>query len=189
MTALVMLSSRPLCRTATLPMGSERNRSFVRGQMRLRRCGSSRPFSIGGRPRTSRPTPTPIPVPTTRRSLFHHPSRHRLPTPLAHTHRHPRIPFRWQSELPRALNRRLPSSRPSQRMLPLRSLPLRSADPDARAFPPRTCRHRRLRWHPLQRRLLPPHLRLRLQTRNRNLRFRTSPDYGVLLVRQSPGRL
>ena len=134
---------------------------------------------------------TPTTVPTTRRSLFHRLSRHRLPTPLAHTHRHPRIPFRWQSELPRALNRRLPSSRPSQRMLPLRSLPLRSADPDARAIPPRTCHHRHLRRLPLRRRLLPlhPHLRMHLQTRNRNLRFRTSPDYGVLLVRQSPGRL
>ena len=136
-------------------------------------------------------TSTPTTVPTTRRSLSHHPSRHRLPTPLAHTHRHPRIPFRWQSELPRALNRRLPSSRPSQRMLPLRSLTLRLADPDARAIPPRTCRHRHLRRLPLRRRLLPlhPHLRLHLQTRNRNLRFRTSPDYGDLLVRQSPGRL
>ena len=161
-----------------------RDRSFVCGQMRLCRCDSSRLFSIGGCQRTRRPTPTPIAMPTTRRSLFLHPSRLRLPTPLAHTRRHPRIPFRWQSELLQALNRRLPSSRPTQR-----TLPLRFADLDARAFPPRTCRHRRLRWHPLRRRLLPPHLRLRLQTRNRKSHLRTIPDYGVLLVRLSPGCL
>ena len=149
-------------------------------------------WRISRKKRTRRPTPTPITMPTTRRSLLLHPSRLRLPTPIAHTHhhsvsdthRHPKIPFRWESELLQALNRRLPSSRPTQH-----TLPLRFADRDARAFPPHMCRHRRLRWYPLRRRLLPPHLRLRLQTRNRKSHFRTIPDYGVLLVRLSPGCL
>ena len=126
---------------------SKSSLSSAHGQVRRRRSGNFlRSLAIGSLVMIQS-TRAPARMPTRRLRCLRH-SRLQPLTSRAHTHRHPRIPSRWHSELLQAIIRRLPS-RPTQRA------PSRFAVLDARAIPPRLRRLRYLRRR--RRRLLLPH--------------------------------
>ena len=153
------------------------NLSSAHGQVRRRRSGNSLPSLIDG---TLVALVTLASArPPARRSRCLRLSRLRPLTPRAHTHRHRSEPYRRHSELLQALKRRLTSSRPTQHMSSIRL-----ADLDARAIPPRTRRHRRLR-RPRRRHLLPhPHP----HPRTNRPYSRTLPSCGALRVHLPLGR-